>query len=96
VALRGIGGAQGLDDRTGTGSSSTSSVGQRRDSTLWMSRITAPLGDVRMPSRRTKRGSGRLRPAANSPSTSSFAFRASNARRNAPSPASSICSSTSW
>ena len=49
-----------------------------------------------MPIRAGKAGRGRLRSASNSPSACSRALSSSNARRNAPSPASSIWSRTIW
>ena len=41
-----------------------------------MSRSAAPVGDVTTPIRRGKRGSGRLRAGANSPSAASLALEA--------------------
>ena len=81
---------------TGTGNSSISISGKRRRNTLTMSRITAPLGEVSTASRRTCAGRGRLRSASNRPSACSRDFSSSNARRNAPSPASSSESRISW
>ena len=55
----------------------------------------AGRGDHRRCAGRT-RGSGRLRSSSNRPSAASFALSSSKARRSAPSPASSMWSSTSW
>ncbi|MCY1174611.1 hypothetical protein D9M73_148200 [compost metagenome] len=70
--------------------------GARRRNTLMMSRMTAPVGELMMPMRCGCAGSGTLRSALNRPSALSFSFKASNARRNAPSPAGSTVSRISW
>ena len=57
-----------------------------------MSAIAAPRGEVTMPMRRGKRGSGRLRSAANSPSAASFFLSCSKASCSAPRP----CGSSSF
>ena len=51
-----------------------------------MSAMAAPRGEVTMPMRRGKRGSGRLRSAANSPSAASFFLSCSKASCSAPRP----------
>ncbi len=78
---------------TGTGRISTSTNGKRRPITLSTSRIAAPRGrgDHTDASRqlRNRRACARHRTV---PSAASFALSCSNARSNAPSPASSRCS----
>ena len=48
--------------------------------------MAAPRGEVTIPIRRGKRGSGRLRPAANRPSAASLRLSCSNASCSAPTP----------
>ena len=61
-----------------------------------MSRSAAPSSDVTTPMRRGSTGSGRLRPASNSPSACSRRLSCSNAACSAPSPSGSSASQTSW
>ncbi len=63
------------------------SPGARRRSTLSMSRMAAPLGEVTMPMRFGNFGSGRLRAESKSPSASSLRLSASNFACNKPSSA---------
>src|SRR5690348_15815413 len=81
---------------TSTGNTSISVNANRRQATDSTSRTAAPLGEVTTPRRRGKTGSRRLRASSNNPSACSFAFSNSNARRSAPSPASSMCSRINW
>src|SRR5690606_16249107 len=81
---------------TAVGLITSSMKGARRPNTLMMSRTAAPLGEVMTPIRVGCEGSGRLRSAANRPSACSRALSASNAWRNAPSPAGSTASRIIW
>src|SRR5438552_1194141 len=56
---------------TSAGKSRTWMPGKRRVRILTMSAMAAPRGEVTMPMRRGKRGSGRFRSAAKSPSAAS-------------------------
>ena len=58
--------------------------GKRRDRIWIMSAMAAPRGEVTMPMRRGKRGSGRLRSAAKRPSAASFFLSCSKASCSAP------------
>ena len=58
--------------------------------------MTAPVGDVTTPITSGRNGSLRLRPASNSPSAAIALRRFSSKARSAPSPASSIRSTTIW
>ena len=51
--------------------------------------MTAPLGEVTTPIRRGKKGRGRLRSGANSPSAASLRFSSSKASASRPAPAGS-------
>ena len=62
---------------TELGARTTSARGYRRVKMVMMSWSTAPPSEVTTPMRRGKRGSGRLRSGANSPSRSRRSFRAS-------------------
>ena len=61
-----------------------------------MSRMTAPVGDVTMPTTRGRNGSGRLRSSSNKPSAANLRLRSSSSAISAPTPAGSICSMTIW
>jgi hypothetical protein len=61
-----------------------------------MSRITAPVGDVTTPITWGRKGSFRFRSGANRPSAASAFLRRSSKASSAPSPASSIRSTTIW
>ncbi len=70
--------------------------GKRRERMWTMSAMAAPRGEVTMPMRRGKRGSGRLRSAANSPSAASFFLSCSKASCSAPTPCGSSTSTSNW
>ncbi|MNI25893.1 hypothetical protein D3C73_795720 [compost metagenome] len=76
---------------TRTGYSTTATCGNRRCSVMIISRTAAPVGEVTTPMQRGNRGSGRLRAAANSPSSSSLFFSCSYARYRLPIPSGCIC-----
>ncbi len=61
-----------------------------------MSRITAPCGEVTTPITPGRKGIGRLRSAANSPSAASAALRFSSIAISAPTPAGATSSTISW
>ena len=81
---------------TGTGWIRTAAGGNRRARICSTSRSAAPVAEVTTAIRRGRRGRARLRAASNRPSAASRAFRRSNSRFSAPSPASSSCSTISW
>ena len=75
---------------TAVGMTVTCSVGKRRCQTARTSCNAAPVGDVTTAICLGISGIGRLRSRANSPSSASLTFNASNACRSTPSPAGSI------
>ena len=71
-------------------------VGKRSLNPCSMSRMTAPVGEVMMPTRRGRYGRGFLRVSSNRPSAANLRLRSSMSAISAPTPAGSRLSMTIW